>query len=474
MRCWKWMKFLLMNKSGQSVRVVKYFVLACISLISIVSCKKDVGVGSSVLPASDVLYSYFSDTTTIVSSIKLKDSIISDNLALDLLGSYNDPVFGMTKASFYTQVILPSNTTFSGFGGTNPTIDSIVLVLPYSVSGVNYYGSLSPQTFIVDTMIAVNGVALLNPRAYYSDTNFSHGTNHLAVITTTPAPMDSARINYSFFGSAINGTYYPQLRLKLSNAFGQYLMNQLDGNSYYGQSSANFGSLLKGFYISVSNPLQLPGQGAILYINPFLPGAGLEFFYKTTVNSVVDTTYAIFQIGAGAVTFNHFDHDYTTTAFYQPGKDSIIAPTNLYVQSMAGVKTQLSFPYLLNWAKQNKMVINKAELDIPVNIAATGVGVPPAQLYVVRDSAGHQFAIPDELVGGTYYGGGYDQVANQYIFNITRYVQQILDKKSAANEGLYLLSGSAITANGVVLRGPVQSPGTPRLRLRMFYTPLQH
>ena len=463
------MKYLLMNKGGLSVRVVKYFVLACILVISVVSCRKDTGVGTNVLPSSDILSGYFSDTTTIISSIKLKDSIVTDNALLELLGSYNDPTFGMTKASFYTQVILPSNTTFSGFGGTNPTLDSIVLVLPYTVNQVNFYGALTPQTFTVDTLIS----QITTPKAYYSDTNISHGNNHLAVITTTPAPTDSARIKYSLFGSAINGTYYPQLRLKLPVACGQWLINQLDGNSYYGQSSAAFQSLLKGFYITVSNPLQLPGQGAILYLNPFLPGAGLDFFYKTTVNSAVDTTYAIFQIGAGALTFNHFDHDYSTTAFYVAGKDSILSPTNLYVQAMAGVKTQLSFPYLLNWAKKNAVVINRAELDIPVNTAATGVGIPPDQLYVVRDSAGFEFEIPDQLVGGAYYNGGYDVVNNQYVFSITRYVQQILDGK-LKNTGLYLFAASGVTANGVVLQGPVQTPGTRRLRLRIFYTPLHN
>jgi hypothetical protein len=473
MRYWKWMKFLLMSKRGKGLRVLNYFVLASVVFSFITSCKKGDPLGANVLPASDLLSGYFSDTSTVISSIKLKDSIVSDNAALNLIGSYNDPVFGMTKASLYTQVILPSNTTFLGFGGTNPTLDSIVLVLPYAINGANYYGTLTPQTFTVDTIVAVNGVGLVNSKAYYSDTNVSHGSNHLAVITTTPAPADSARINYSLFGSGINGTYYPQLRLKLSKAFGQYLMDQIDGNSYYGQSSGTFASLLKGFYITVSNPLQLPGQGAILSIDPFLSGAGLEFFYKTTVGLAIDTTYVVFQIGAGAVTFGHFDHDYASTSFYVPGKDSIIAPSKLYVQAMAGVKTQLSFPYLKNWNKKNPVLINKAELDIPVNTTATGIDIPPSQLYVVRDSAGHQFSIPDEFVSPQYYGGGYDGVNNQYSFNITRYVQQILEGK-IANSGLYLISGSAIAANGVVLYGPMQPPNTPRLRLRIFYTPLSH
>jgi hypothetical protein len=462
------MKFLLMNNSGQRVRVLKYLVLACITLSFIASCKKDTGVSSNVLPTTDMLSAYFSDTTTVITSIKIKDSLLSDNALLTLLGSYNDPVFGMTKTSIYIQALLPNNATFSGFGGTNPSVDSVVLVLPYNVNGIGYYGSLTPQTITVDTL----STPLLF-KAYYSDTNVSHGTNHLAVITTTPAPTTPVVINYTFFGGSIDGTYSPQLRLKLPAAFGQYIVNQIDGNSYYGQSSASFSSLLKGFYLTVSNPLQLPGQGAILYLDPFAAGAGLDFFYKTTIGAVVDTTSVAFQLGAGAITFGHFDHDYTTTKFYVPGKDSIIAPSTLYVQDLGGVKTQLSFPYLKNWNKKNPMLINLAELDIPVNSSATGIDVPPAQLYVVRDSAGHQFSIPDEAVGGAYYGGGYDGINNQYTFNITRYVQQILQGK-IENTGLYLLSGSVITANGVVLYGPLQPPNTPKLRLKIFYTPLSH
>ena len=119
-------------------------------------------------------------------------------------------------------------------------------------------------------------------------------------------------------------------------------------------------------------------------------------------------------------------------------------------------------------------MVKMAEVIIPVNVNATGSDVPPDQAYLVGDSSGHEFSLyptnpllPMEVFTML--------LANEYVFNIARYIQQVLDGK-IVDRGLYLVAGSnAISANGAVLYGASKSnPTLPRIRLKLFYTPLKH
>jgi hypothetical protein len=456
MKCW-WM-----NKQNRKFGPAKYlFVVISLSYFFFTSCQKDSGVGSNVLPASQIISAFVSDTTTIISSIKLKDSIITNSLSVWPLGSYFDPVFGMTKSSIYTQVVPPGGASSFAFGTGGYELDSVVLYLPVQT----VYGTLSPQTYTVDTILDNPLNSSLPPlvlgKTYYSDTNISHGTNHIGLVTAIPAVIDSIR--YGTYSTPLGGLF---IKIKLNNSFGHYIMRTDSSTSSY---TSNFGNLLKGLFISISNPGQLPGQGGIVFINPSAAGTGLTFYYKINgLNQQPQT----FLLGTG-VSFCHFDHDYSTTPFYNGGKDSVLSPNICYVQTLGGVKTQLSFPYLSNWKKLGHIIINEAAVIIPVNTSATGADIPPPQAYLVRDSAGHQFALSDESL--TSYGGTYDPFNHWYIFNLARYFQGVIDGK-ITDTGLYFISGSeGVTANGAVLYGASKNNlSLPRIRLKMYYTPLKH
>ncbi len=466
----------------------RFLLTCCISAfacISLISCNENTGLGSNILPSNKILNPYFVDTATVLTSIKLSDSIPANGAIWNLLGSYNDPVFGLTSAALYTQVDLPGNISSIAFGPYEAkTLDSVVLQLPYNYGNTTYYGSLGAQTFVVDTLSLLNNsLPLVSSKLYYSSDNLPHSSRHIGMATITPNVTQPVSLYYPNKYNAYN--YTPLLRIRLNNSFGQYIMScanhgypQGDSSYYLSPSTpANFLNLLKGLCISTSNPSLLPGQGGILSINQNIVGAGLYFYYRyyNTAISAWDTALAAFTIGNSA-SFNNFSHDYSTTKFYVPGKDSIYSPNVAYVQGMAGVKTQITFPYLSNWiSKSTPNFLNKAELDIPVNTTATGIDIPAGELNVVMDSLGYQSNITDYYMGLGWYGGTWDATNHQYVFNITRYIQYIIDGKKH-NFGLYLVDGAeAIDANGVVLYGSAKNPANvnQRVRLKMFYTPLK-
>ena len=73
-----------------------------------------------------------SDTATIQCVTLLpEDSLMASELSNVLLGSYIDPVFGLSQASIYAQIQLGN---IPNVGGGSLTADSLVIALAYTLA----------------------------------------------------------------------------------------------------------------------------------------------------------------------------------------------------------------------------------------------------------------------------------------------------------------------------------------------------
>ena len=430
------------------------------------SCKQDTGgIGANVLPKSDLISAYQSDTSLVVTSMYFKDSVATSAVQNCILGSYADPLFGTTKASIYAQVFSPVGATVAAASWTDSTVDSAVLVLPYfyNSSNASYYGNLDPQTIVVDTLVSniTTKNSAGNYVAYYNDTTIKYDAAHPIAIRqiTPPAPASEDTI-----------------RIKLSNAWCQYIVNRIKGNTNY---YPIIDSLIKGLYITTANPIQLPGQGGLLYLNLQNSFAGIYFYFHGKLVTTPEYQPVVFPVGG--TSFTHVEHNYSTAVFNASmgvGKhDSMSANDLIYVQTLGGVVGRINFPNIHSWAKFKPVIINGAELDIPVNATdAQNPFAPPLQLYVYgTDADGYPYALPD--LNFSYYGGTYDAFNSRYIFYITDYIQHVIDGKTI-DRGLFIIPAyTASTANRVVLYGARNGvlPNTsPRTKLKIYYTPLKH
>jgi len=466
MRSSKWNLFTpemtKINKNYFTLRAnqpANFFLFTALALCFFTeSCLKENDiVGLHVLPKSDLLNVGFKDTTTLITYTVREDSVKTDGTSLNLIGSYNDPIFGKSSASVYTQLTLPSSTPSAVNFGTNLAFDSLVLILPYVD---NFYGTLDAQTFKVYQLTQ----PLLIDSAYYSGQSALISPQPLASMNFVPAPVDSVLI----------GTlkYEPQLRIRLSDAFGRNILKQ--GGFV---DNPTFQSFLQGLCIVPDNPTQASGTGAILYFNLTDPSAGMTLYYRNNTNSpgVGDTIAFTFSINNSCLHFDHFSHDYSTArsdlAKQISGADLTQGKNLTYVQSMSGLKTKITFPYIKNYAKDSTCSVNLAELILNIDPSSiTGNYVPPPQLTLVReDATGKVYFIDDYFVGSTYFGGVYDPTnPYQYHFNIARYIQELMNG-TLQDYGLYILvSGSAVNGNRLVLGGGGNSAN--KMRLRMSYT----
>jgi len=413
------------------------------------SCEEPDSIGLNVQPAGDQINVVQTDTISLFTHTTREDSLRSDEASYALLGSYLDPVFGLHTASFYSQLRLASNN--ADFG-TNPQADSIVLTLVYETV---YGDTLTPQTVKVYEL----GEDIYKDSSYYSNDEFTIGSL-LGSKTYVPTPSDSVLVE--------GVKKAPHLRIKLDASLAQRFINESGTTNL--SDNANFLKFFKGIYVT-TNPVG--SKGAIISFDLLNSLSQVTMYYK---NSTSDSLKYNFVINENCARINHFSHNFSQASSYlqsQISGDTTKGDSILYVQSMAGLKVKINYPYLKNLIANGKVAINKAELIIKLdkNDVTEGDFAPPALLTVIEEQDGKIRYLLDQYEGTSYFGGSFNSSSYEYRFNIARHIQQILDGDKE-NLGLSLVVSTASrsnTANRVVLNGSKRSDA---LRLSITYTKL--
>ncbi|MBI3500287.1 MAG: DUF4270 domain-containing protein [Bacteroidetes bacterium] len=433
-------------------------------LLGFISCKKKTpeDIGLPLLPSGDLLNAQFTDTATLIAHTVKDDSLNTTNLSTVLLGNMNDPVFSITKASLLSQFSL--SATSPDFG-TNPQLDSAVLSLVYVVSGtaIQHYGNLTAQKFDVYEL----SQTLSSNTDYYSNVsvqNYFYSTQIIGSAVIAPAVnADSVSVDTLKFPA--------HLRIKLSKGMFQHFLDDPSYTSAY-NSNTNFQTAFKGIYL-LSSTLPASNQGAILYLSPSDNFSRLTLYYH---NDSADSLYYYFGMKSECARFSHFEHDYsgTTDIQQQLNSSASVQEDKVFVQPMAGVRAKISMPYIMDFFRNKKVAVNKAELILPVEPSLIDTVYPTVSKLVatIADSAKGPIIMPDYFEGATYFGGDYDATNKVYKFNIARYIQQVLNG-TRKNQGLYLLANARpTTANRIVLLGGNKALAN-KMRLKITYTPLQ-
>ncbi len=128
-------------------KALKSPVVSLLFLSSFIACDKDFNViESEVLGENNTNFSTGLDTINVVAHNKRVDAVRINNLPSYLLGVFNDPEYGKTTASIVTQ-ITPNAASLNEDFGINPTIDSVIIHIPYfsSIKSVDADGNTEYQ-----------------------------------------------------------------------------------------------------------------------------------------------------------------------------------------------------------------------------------------------------------------------------------------------------------------------------------------
>ena len=142
----------------------------------------------------------------------LEDTINTTNTSANILGHISDPVFGKSSAGIFTQLALSGSAV--NFGD-HPVIDSLVLTIQLA----GFYGDTNS---CVGIRVHRLTESLDSQTQYYQNSTVSYDPTPLNYsLTSYPIrPTSSIVVDTSVLG--------PHLRIRLSQQFGQYLLNHQD------------------------------------------------------------------------------------------------------------------------------------------------------------------------------------------------------------------------------------------------------
>ena len=405
------------------------------------SCKKkDSAAGKDLMNPEDLLNSAQVDTFTLNTFSIAEDSLISDNPAYAVLGSYNDPKFGTVNANFYTQLRLSGLNP--NFGDVSTiTIDSVMLGLEYA----GFYGEFSSQKVEVYEMTEAINI----DSVYYS---FS---------TKTTTSTDLVEPGYGTFtpdpdGITVIGsdTVDTQLRIKLKNSLGTQLINEAASGGTNFTSNENFLSYFKGLHVRVNNASQLAGKGGVFYFNLNDPLSKMTVYYTQDGSQ---KTFD-FLINSECADFNHVDIDNTG----KPVQNVIDNPSSGQVEyysqafksravvKMAGLK---NLP--------TNAIIHKAELILPIQYQTGAKYLPPDELSVS--------AMINGKLSGIGVFGLYDYAFKHYTVDVRNYMQALVSGQISTDELILSPRLFITSAERVIFSGPY-STNKKKPKLVVTYT----
>lgn len=422
---------------------LKALIVSALAFLSLSCSKTTEKIGNGLLPESDFIGVYFTDTMEIQCHSVFVDTMATKGLSTILLGSMVDPVMGRTDASIYTQLHLSS--THQDFG-SEVVIDAVVLQLALS----GYYGdtttmqtvhvyeladSLSlTENYYQFSEVATNSIDLANGYQFQPHPN----TNHTITGTDTLTQ--------------------PVIRIPLSNSFGEYLAH-LDSTAY--NTPDAFKQVCYGLKICCESVTQ---DGSICYLVPNNNAiTQLQIYYRESPTSTKQMRY-YYYITSDDAYFNQYQHDYSlgSTEFTQQlNGDTTLGQQQCFLQSMGGVRTMLRFPNLSKWtstlAPNTHLIINEAKLIFPADASLndSSIFTAPASLALLNiNSDGSTSLLQDYYEGTSYYGGSYSSTNHNATFRIGEHLQRIIMDKQDS-QGLYLsISGASFNAQRWIIAGP--------------------
>lgn len=471
-----------------------------IGLFLFSSCKDNntIGLGPDGSAISGDLY----DNTTLTSSTQKEDPVSASALPRYPIGLMNDDVFGTSEAGVAMTVNIPgADYRF----GANVTIDSAVLVMPYSTQ---FYGD---STAVYDFTVKQLNVDLTLQTSFLSSIKWFEKTSDVlgTKLGTQQRPTTSFKVNNIVTGKPDTAaTVAPQLRIQLDPTLILNKIVKLDTSIY--KRNDLFINKFNGLYVSVTKATK---TGAMAFFNFDQAsdaadnkvtdnGAKLHIYYKKDGLTPLsrDTVSIVFPINkTKSPVTAYVNHNYTTATDISA---QLAGPSNTqypktYVQALTGLRNKISFDFsgFKTLLAGSKVSVNKAELVIDVSPEDNTYFKPAPRLRLYRyNAAGLPANVPDNdriingVAGGDpralpsqeLFGGYFDSVNRRYIFSVTAYIQDLLDGKTQ-DYGTFIAPTSlteftliplASSAERSILLAPVKDApaGTKRMKLNIFYT----
>ncbi len=408
--------------------------IAIVATVAIVfsACKKineSTELGGGLIPPVDNINTFETFLDVITDNKLFQDTTkvyFNDNLAVGYIG--NDPEFGTTQADAYFNISSQFYPYYPFINKDSVTIDSVILSLSYN----SFYGDTNTFQTIRVSEIAQNAGFNDTSLFKYNEPDFLTtggvlGSKTFQVKSLKDSIFHIRRKDTTKLANVIRITLPNQLGTRLA---GYDTTNTTNGGY---RSDTNFKRLFRGFAIKSD-----ASGNALTYFTPAdVSKTKLIVYFRVTKNGIKDTTSAEFYhstLGQANIVKRQAQNGWASYL-----SNGLPSDDKLYLQSVPGSYASLKIPGLDTF---KNAVIHRAELvATPLRSIQDGTFSHPFGLFLdrVNNSADTAFTFDVDMdVQGsgadfTYnfasFGGGLKSDST-YRFNISRYVQDIVTRKT--------------------------------------------
>lgn len=415
------------------LKKVRLILAVLLPVLLINACKDDeTDIGLNVLPEKDIVKPMLSDTFSLETYTYTVDSLPASSGSRLTVGRSEDPVFGTTKAGIALQFALQNSFTYPD----SIVVDAVTLQLYYSEEDSVYGYPYTP--FDIE-------VYRLNKRLYADSTYYSN------------IEPESIYSNSDFLGSNTIFPFQEEFENKISIPLDTNLIADFGAadSRYFTLSETDFDfkDFFNGVYLKSSD------DNETLLNLKIDSGAYIKIDYHYPVDEFNKYDEIITANNSNCVRLNLFEHDYSQTDFAEHLNSEEHQAPYSYLQTMSGLKTVLNLPHLQDYDILKDKTIYRAEIVFPAAEQAISHSdtYPPAKtvLLVGEDENGDYIYLEEyRTETGSYSGENYNEDEQSYSFDITHFLQSVLDGEQENIELSIMTAGGSSGFRRSVLNSP--------------------
>jgi Domain of unknown function (DUF4270) len=428
----------------------------------ILSCQDPIGIAIDTPSTGGQVVTVFTDTVKVAFSTIMLDSTVTSGQASSVIGSYKDPIFGEVSAKSFAQLTLPYLSSSSSYA---------ILAFPSADVGLTVYDSvyvyLANDSFVYgDTTKPITLAVHRLTDDFVSSKNYTKDD----ALGYNPTPMASKAFSLKELKRSYSTAQDSLLKYKLPDTFGQEL---------YDLVGKDAGTTIDKFTNAVKGLAFVANQDAAAVYGLSISNSYIQLYYHTT-NS---TNRKSIPLTFLSQRFSQIKSNRQGTALQNlqlfQSIPSSLTNNRTYMQTGLGISTKMQFPSLAALQKNKNITINKAELIIQPDLdQITGNFKPPAQFALVQISNDNRLKktssnvidyVALDAISGTQYVAAYSSTNNNYSFNFTTYLQDLINKKQTS-DGVALVPSVLSTTSIGINNTNVSRVVFKNIKLNVYYS----
>lgn len=475
-------------------------------IIALASCQEDFSTLGSDIIGGQNINAILDNNSTVISYSRKLSPVQTNDLPLYQLGTYNDPVFGKTKAELIAQLTLGTIAPSFGHG---TSLDSVILYIPY-IGETTVANEVT--TYTIDSIYGSDPINISIYESNYFLTEYDPSTgledrqkyySDLGTVFETPGNKGQLIYNETDFVPTNDGyvlltpdgededtdpdqtLFAPGLRAELPVSFFREKIIGQEGTTEL-MNNNNFKEYFRGLYFEVDD---LGADGNLFLFDIANANVTLYYTYQDSIvggttsdptnGDDVERLSGQLALAFGGINVNVYDNEPLNPAItatlenpnttdgeenlYVRGGDGIVTIINLFGDDLDGNEV----PDELDVLRTNNWLINEANLIFYVNQDMVAGGASEPERLIIYDAQNAQVLadygrdptiseLPENALTGHLgkLDRGTDENGDFYKIRITHHISNLIHRDST-NVPLSLI----VTQN--VLSGGFQSLKDP-------------